>query len=86
MGKLAWELHERHSRGLEYQIRIYDTQDETGEPIYESGILKAGTAMPTIEISKAMSTGEHTCRIECDVYRDTGVYIGQFTSQFNLLV
>ena len=42
--------------------------------------------MPTIEISKAMSTGEHTCRIECDVYRDTGVYIGQFTSQFNLLV
>lgn len=85
-GQAGLELVSDTVGGLEYQIRIYDTQDETGEPIYESGILKAGTAMPTIEISKAMSTGEHTCRIECDVYRDTGVYIGQFTSQFNLLV
>lgn len=85
-GQVGLELMSDTVEGLEYQIRIYDTQDETGEPIYESGILKAGTAMPTIEISKAMSTGEHTCRIECDVYRDTGVYIGQFTSQFNLLV
>ena len=49
-------------------------------------MLKAGEGITTIKIDQALSNGEHTCQIECDVYRDTGVYIGQFTSQFNLLV
>lgn len=85
-GQASLELMSDTVEGLEYQIKIYDINGIEKTQIYESDMLKAGEGITTIKIDQALSNGEHTCQIECDVYRDTGVYIGQFTSQFNLLV
>lgn len=67
---------------IQFILKIVDVV--SGEVIYQSEMLEAGTAIQTVEISKEYEVGEFECKIVCDTYRDS-LYIGTVESVFIII-
>lgn len=83
---LRLELTSNQVGATEYKVKIYIGDDATGQQIYESEKLSAGTGLGTIEVTgtEGLQPGSYTCTIKCDVYKGLGGYIGSLESHFTI--
>lgn len=67
-----------------FQIRIYNGTAEDGLQLYESNMLEAGSGLETVEVQGAdnLEPGDYNCTIICNVYKESGGYLGSLESHF----
>lgn len=73
---------------LQFKVKIYCGAIEESNLIYESDKIMAGAGLEKIEPHglNDLRAGNYTCAIICEVYKDTGSFIGTLESHFILKV
>lgn len=83
---LRLELTSNQTVATEYKVKIYIGEGTSGQQIYESEKLPAGTGLETIEVTgtENLDPGSYTCSIQCEVYKELGGYLGSLESHFTM--
>lgn len=67
--------------GISFVVKVYAGSNDQGDLIYESKRMNAGDTLATIDIQGRVVSA---CTIVCEVYKDSGQYIGSIESYFTI--
>ena len=80
-GRLNLGLTSESVDGISFVIKVYAGSESQGDLIYESGRMNAGDTLATIDIQGQIDVA---CTLVCEVYKDSGQYIGSLESCFTI--